>query len=965
MKVWVAAFPVLVLCQPPARAAAVDFAREIQPILSENCFQCHGPDSKERKADLRFDTREGAFRIKDGRAVIVAGRSAESELLRRLLSQDEDEQMPPPNSNRHLTPAQIALIKQWVDEGAVWAEHWAFTRPQRPALPGNLKEGSSQSRLGLSLAPPCHPIDAFIGQRLGQEGLAFSLEAPRATLIRRVTLDLTGLPPTPEEVDGFLNDSSPQSYRKLVDRLLKSPRYGERMVWEWLEAARYADTNGYQGDPTRSMHYWRDWCIKALNDNMPFDQFTLWQIAGDLLPQPSQEQLIATGFHRNHMLNGEGGRIPEESRVDYVQDRVETTGAVWLGLTLNCCRCHDHKFDPFTQRDYYQFAAYFNSIDESGATDAHPFARPVLDLGSPEYDAKLAEAKQREEAARAAADADRGSGWTTLDPVEFSSAHGATLARREDGAVVVSGVNPLKDTFTVTVTATLPTLTALRIEALPDDTLVNRGPGRADNGNYVLTEVRVDGAEFSSAEVDFSQNDTHRPPTLFDKDSETGWAVMPRFGERHEAVLTFSQPLEISPSRRLAIRLDCLSGHPQHVLGCFRLSATDAAQPKLSQPGAETKKRLDEARKARESVEKSAPKTMVMRDLPQPRPTYILERGSYDKQRERVEPATPAALPALPGNAPKNRLALAHWMVSPGNPLTGRVAVNREWAKFFGTGLVKTAEDFGVQGERPSHPELLDWLAVDFVESGWDLKQLHRLIVTSAAYRQASQVTAALAERDPGNRLLARGPRFRLPSWMLRDQALAVSGLLVEELGGAAVKPYQPPGVWEDATFGQIGYQQDRGQALYRRSLYTFWRRIVAPTMFFDVASRQTCAVKTGRTNTPLHALITLNETTFVEAARHLARQLLLDPNRGTDERRLSQAFRACTARTPSIEEMRLLVSALDRLRRNYFADPQAAEKLINVGESKPPPSLAPVELAAWTGVCSMLLNLDETLNKE
>lgn len=970
MNARIAVLAGLGLSAPCAGAEGIDFARDIQPILSENCFQCHGPDTRKRKADLRFDSRAGAFRVKDGRAVIVAGRSGESELLRRLRSLDPDEQMPPPESNRHLSTAQVELIRRWVDEGAVWAEHWAFKRPQRPPLPNSDPNvGSGHPRLEGSVASPCNPIDLFIRKRLADEGLSPSPEASGEKLIRRVTLDLTGLPPTPEEVDEFLADSSPQAYERLVDRLLHSPRYGERMVWEWLDGARYADTNGYQGDPTRSMHYWRDWCIKSLNDNMPFDQFTLWQIAGDLLPQPSVEQLIATGFHRNHMLNGEGGRIAEESRVEYVQDRVETTGAVWLGLTLNCCRCHDHKFDPLTQRDYYQLAAYFNSIDESGATDAHPFARPVLELPSPEHDAKLAEAKRREEAAHSAAESDGDGTWKTLDPIEFSSANGAVLTRRGDGVLVVGGANPLKDTFAVTVAAALQTITAIRIEALPDDSLINHGPGRADNGNYVLTEVRLDGSEFASAEIDFAQNETHQGPTLFDKNVETGWAVMPRFGERHQAVLVLKEPLtRQSSSGRLSIHLDCLSGHRQHVLGCFRLSATDAPRPTLAQPAPEAKKRRDEARRAREAVEKSAPKTMIMRELVQMRPTHILERGAYDKPGQSVEHGTPAALPPLPADAPRSRLALARWLISPENPLTARVTVNREWARFFGTGLVKTAEDFGIQGERPSHPELLDWLAVEFVESGWNLKRLHRLIVTSATYRQSSQAigpSAPTIERDPENRLLARGARFRLSSWMLRDQALSVSGMLEEQLGGAAVKPYQPAGVWEDATFGQIGYQQDQGEALYRRSLYTFWRRIIAPTMFFDVASRQTCTVKTGRTNTPLHALITLNETTFAEAARRLGERLLLDKGFTTDRQRLSQAFRLCTARTLSIDEESVLVSALNRLREKFAADLKSAEKLITVGESKPDASLSPVELAAWAGVSSLLLNLDETLTKE
>ena len=773
-------------------AEPVDFNRDVQPILSENCYHCHGPDAGGRKAELRLDKKEGAYRTKDGITPVKPGDSDGSDVIARIFSTEKDEVMPTPKSNRKLTDAQTQLLKRWVEEGAKWGEHWAFVAPKRAAVPGISEPGKAWVR---------NPIDAFVLERLQREGLAPSPEAAPAKLARRLYLDLTGIPPKPGEVDAFVNESngSHKTYESVVDRLLTSPRYGERMVWEWLDAARYADTNGYQGDPTRAMWYWRDWAIQAFNDNKPFDQFTVEQLAGDLLPEPTREQLIATGFHRNHMINGEGGRIAEESRVDYVQDRVETTGTVWMALTFTCCRCHDHKFDQLAQREYYQLSAFFNSIDETGGggNDGQGFANPVFSLGTPEDAARIDALKAAEAQAK-----------KEHDEVEAKTA-----------------------------------------------------------------EAR-------------------------------------------------SQP-EI-----------------------------DAA-----------KKKHDDATKARKNAEDAQPRTMVRREREKPRDTFILVKGAYDKDGDKVGYGTPAVLPALAADAPPNRLALARWLVSPEHPLTARVTVNRLWQQFFGRGLVKTVDDFGVQGEKPTHPELLDWLAVEFRESGWDVKHLVKLIVTSATYAQSSVVQPGMAERDPENKLLARGSRYRLPSWMLRDQALAVSGLLVEKIGGPPVKVYQPANIWEDATFGQIKFTQDHGAALYRRSLYIFWRRIVAPTLFFDTANRQNCTVKNGRTNTPLHALVTLNDITYVEAARAFAERML--KHGANDDARLDFAFRHCTARPPNAEEKQILAASLARLRERYTADPEAAKKLIATGESKPDPALPAPELAAFTALGSLLLNLDETLTRE
>ena len=829
--------------------AKVDFAREVLPILSDNCFQCHGPDAGTRKAKLRLDTRDGALRKED--PVIVPGKSNDSDLIRRVLSTAKSEMMPPPQSKKKLSAQQIDVLKRWVDQGAAWGTHWAFEKPQRPPLPA--VRNQAWVRNG---------IDAFVLAQLEKAGLAPSPEASKETLIRRVTLDLTGLPPTLAEVDAFLKDESVSAYEKVVDRLLASPRYGERMVWEWLDAARYADSNGYQGDGERTMWPWRDWAIKAFNDNMPFDQFTIWQLAGDMLPSPTSEQKMATAFLRNHMINGEGGRIAEENRVEYVMDMTETTATVWLGLTLTCCRCHDHKFDPLLQKEYYGLFAFFNQTPVSGG-GGDPQTRPVIEQMSPKDQAELAGVQQQlDEAAK------------ELDKLEES--------------------------------------------------LFPRDMGKPADESPMAKEL---------------------PKEVRD-------AIKQPAGKRGKN------------------QLGQLEKH----------FAKDAVY-------VDKVKALSKLVNVREDINRRIVRVMVMEDLPKPRDTFILDKGLYNKQKAKVPAGVPAILPPLPADAPTNRLTLAKWLVSADNPLTARVIVSRYWQQFFGVGLVKTVEDLGVQGERPPNSELLDWLAVEFAapasggrksagaeagrksagaEAGpepWDLKALCRLIVTSAAYRQSSRVTPALFERDPQNRLLARGPRGRMPSWMIRDQALAAGGLLVDKIGGPPVKPYQPAGIWEEATFGGKRYQQDKGESLYRRSVYTFWRRIVGPTLFFDSAARQTCTVKQTRTNTPLHALTTLNDITFIEAARALAERVLT--TEGNDDQHIAAAFRLVLARKPRADELDILRGGLKRLRGQYSADAAAAKKLLAVGESKRNEKLDVTDHAAFTGLCNLILNLDEALTKE
>ena len=674
------------------------------------------------------------------------------------------------------------------------------------------------------------------------------------------------------------------------------------------------------------------------------------------------------------------------------------------------------------RREYYQLSAYFNSVDESGAPDAGGgLARPVLALPNVAQEKRIAELKAEEEKTRKEQEQLETSArarqrewemailgpisgsvstkpqWHVLAPDEAVSEQGAVL-KATDGALVVSGKNPPKDTFILTIRCDLAAITAFKLEALPDASFANNGPGRADNGNFVLSEIKLEAngqsIPLAAINADFEQGEDHQAITSFDNKAETGWAVMPQFGKPH--TLLFEPRTALSANGVLSFRLECQSSHVSHVLGKFRLSATaenplllrtpenirailslssevrtDAQKKELTEFYLKNdglvmaaRQKREEAKKRRDQAEKEVPSTMVMREREKPRETFILVKGAYDKLAEKVSHGVPAVLPPLPADAPPNRLSLARWLVSADHPLTARVAVNRYWQMFFGVGLVKTAEDFGVQGEKPTHPELLDWLAREFIESGWNVKHIQRLIVTSATYRQSARVPAGMSERDPENRLLARGPRIRLPSWMLRDQALAIASLLIEQIGGPPVKTYQPEGVWEDATFGQIRFTQDHGEALYRRSLYVFWRRIIGPTIFFDVANRQNCAVKVGHTNTPLHALVTLNDVTYVEAARALG-QRMIQKGGTSDAERVAFGFRLCTARLPLQTEKSVLVSALARLRAQYGRDPAAATKLIATGESKPDPQIDRTELAAYTGLATLLLNMDETMSKE
>ncbi len=977
----------------------IDFSRDIQPILSENCYFCHGQDANQRQADLRLDVEEEA------RAVIEPGIAEDSDLYLRVCSDDPDEQMPPPDSNRSLSAGQKELLRRWLNAGGQWGQHWAYRPMQKKDIATN------------------RAIDFFVEQKLRQSKLKFSPEANNRTLIRRVSLDLTGLPPTLSQIETFLNDTSADAYAKMVDRFLASPAYGERMAWNWLDAARYADTNGYQGDNERTMWPWRDWVVKSFNENMPFDKFSTWQIAGDLLPQATQEQILATGFNRNHPINGEGGRIPEENRIDYVMDMAETTGTLWMGLTFNCCRCHDHKYDQLTQDDYYSLFAFFDQtpIEGGGGNAQTP---PVLAVPSKDQlkilnstEAKISTLEtelenraleiepQQLDWEKSELEGISPSYWKVLEPRSLV-ASSATLESLEDHSVLAQGPNENTDVYQFQAVPSINTLRAIRLEALNHPTMTNQGLARSDSSNFVLTDFAV----FVEQDGDFSRTplklgsataDYEQLPVAhaIDNDPKTGWAVWGQgkdMRQEHEAVFTLAQPIELAKGAKLKFVLKHESVHKKHNLGRFRISITDHDQAGLqtiNQALASALKTAPEARSQQQTeivtktfhqqdapsisiskaiasaqekikqLNQNVPKVMVMAERKTPRKSFQLNRGSYQQPLNEVTASAPQMLQPLPSNTKPNRLALANWLFDTSNPLTARVSINRLWAQFFGIGIVKTTEDFGVQGEAPSHPELLDWLAAEYRDSGWNTKHMLRLILNSRTYKQQSKTNSQLQELDPANRLLARASRFRMPAWMIRDHALAASGRLVRKVGGKPVNTYQPPGVWEEASFGKKRYQLDQGDALYRRSIYTFWRRIAAPTMFFDNADRMTCSVKSFRTNTPLHALSTLNDTTFIEAARLLATKTLTTHE--IDRQRLQLVFQNVLGRLPDTTESSILLTALNRTRNQYGGNLKAAQSLIDIGESPVDQSIDASELASWTSLCLAVINLDEALTRQ
>jgi hypothetical protein len=1156
------------------KAAKMDFNRDIRPILSDNCFACHGPDDKTRKAKLRLDTKEDAFKAaKSGDFAIVPGDLKKSALVDRVTTKNEDDVMPPPKTGKKLTAAQIDLLKRWIAEGAPWQTHWAYEAPKRPALPAVKDKKWAKNE-----------IDSFVLAKLEKEKLKPAPEADKTTLLRRASFDLTGLPPTPDEVDAFLADKSPAAYEKVVDRLLASPRYGEHAARYWLDAARYADSHGYHIDSERSMWKWREWVINAFNQNMPFDQFTTEQIAGDLLPEATVDQQIGSGYVRCNLSTGEGGAIVEEYQAKYTFDRIETTSTIWMGLTMTCARCHTHKYDPITHHEYYGLYALFNNLNESVMDNNAPNPAPTIKVPSPdqtrrqdELKSLLADGRKKLDAPMPELDAKQpawesqwrsklSEGWTSLKPESVASTNGTEFAINDDNSVLARGTNPPKDIYEVKLKLAPGNLAAVRLEALPHESLPLKASGRADDGNFRLSEFEAEivypGTNSKPAKIKFTQAlaDSARAGNeaalAIDAKPETGWqADTNGLTDAHAVLFLPAEPLAIKAEATIKALLKFEASTSKRAIGHFRLSAAqnDELVQLLAPPKAEPWQVLgpfktesthagftnvfppetavdlkktyagvrDEIKwnakpdftdgkanllvqdlhglhgafylhrtmtlpaprkvefsaraddlfklwvngklmaersvkeKAGEGpvkvaanlkkgenkvllkivttqgaayftfkdniddehalpadvaamfaatknftapqrakiksvyrrlhspefkvmfenvekwteenagIEKSIPSTMIAKEMEKPRDTFLLVRGEYDKKGDKVGPGVPAILPPWPAGQPTNRLGFARWLLQPDHPLTSRVTVNRFWQQYFGTGLVKTTEDFGVQGENPSHPELLDWLAVEF-RSNWDMKKLHRLMVTSATYRQSSKVTPQMLARDPENRLLARGPRFRVDAESVRDTALFVSGLLVDRAGGKSVKPYQPGGLWEAVSFNNSQkYVPDTGDSQYRRSMYTYWKRQSPPPnmMIFDAPTREYCVVRRPRTNTPLQALALMNDPQIVEASRAFAQRMMTEGGKD-EESRLAYGFSLATSRKIAKDESKVLLGVFKQQLADYQKDKDAAEKLLGLGSFKARPELDHAELAAWTMVANTILNLDETITK-
>ncbi len=1036
MATFAATLTVSVAAQNPSppSAATIDFTRDIQPILQASCYECHG--AQKTKAHLRLDSAAGIMKGGETGAIITPGKSEQSLIVRRILGLDGDDRMP--KDGDPLTPAQIALIRSWIDQGAQWPagepapavqqsapdepKHWAYRRPSRPPFP-ELRNGSWART----------PIDRFVLGRLEKEGLSPSAEAPLEILVRRVSLDLIGLPPSPAEVDAVVDEAKRSgkdaAYAALVERLLASPHYGERWARPWLDLARYADSQGFEKDSPRVMWKYRDWVIGALNQDMPFDQFTIEQIAGDMLPNATIEQKIASGFHRNAMTNEEGGVDPEEARYEMLVDRVNTTATVWLGSTLGCAQCHNHKYDPFTQKDYYRMMAFFQNSDYESKSfgDGTRYFEATIDVPTPEQEAKRKTIQEEIDKLQAKLKADTpelaraqarweqemrlepSAAWHVLTPKRAAADGGVVLTPQADGSVLASGPNPGEAIYTIDASTLLPTVTAVRMEALSDGSLPKSGPGRDPYGNFQINgiEIEADGkpATIKSIRADDAVGGTNFD-AFFPKSlprgavAPRGWRIDASREEKRVArqiVFALEQPLA-SPGA-LTIRIKHQGAAVGQSLGRFRLSVTSSASPQrivelparlrptleLSATERTEQQRKDLAnfyrtvavslkpthdRLAELDKDLKAlgiPTALVMREHSgYERPSaFIRRRGNFMDKSEQVYAAVPPTLQPLRDDQMPNRLGLARWIVDEENPLTARVAVNRAWEQFFGRGIVETSEDFGTQGTPPSHPELLDWLATEFMHQGWSQKAIHRLIVSSATYRQSSEVTPALVDRDPYNRLLARGPRFRMEAEMVRDSVLAASGLLSPKVGGPSVFPPQPDGIW-DIPYSSDKWTTSAGEDRYRRGLYVFIRRSATYPSFmtFDATSREHTTVRRVRTNTPLQALTSLNDEAYFEAARALAARVLKEApvRESVDSARATYAFRLVVTRTPKPAELDRILASYQRQLERFKNDRADALKTIKGSEV---PDIDAAEQAAWTLVANALLNLDEALTKE
>ena len=1028
---------------PATGTPPLDYSRHIRPILSNYCFKCHGPDEGARKGNLRLDLRDAALMpAASGDKAIVPGQPAASELIARITSQDPAQVMPPPAANKKPTPQELELLTQWIQQGADYKLHWSYIKPQRPAFP------EIQNR-----AWPRTAIDHFILHRLEKAGSKPAPEADRLTLIRRLTLDLTGLPPTLQDVDQFVNDSSPDAYEKVVDRLLSSPHFGERMAQEWLDLSRYGDTNGYENDSDRSMWKYREWVINAFNSNMPFDEFTIAQIAGDLLPNATPEQRTATGFSRNVTYNEEGGADPDEYLVKYAVDRTSTLATVYLGMTMACAECHDHKYDPLSQKDFYSLFAFFNSVDGERGAQGHDIALPPL-LAFPtaeqtatlerskvqlaELDARLVQELVKvnlDEPAASASTEFRDHVWVD-DTLPTGAAPQGNEAEKswqwaESPAVQVHSrklahtrtAKGLSQHYFTAAAAGLKIGEGDKLFAYlfidpatpPKTVMLQFNDGSWEHRAYWGEDLVTWGANGTASRLPMGPVPTVGGWVRLEVDAKAiglppgtivnGMAFTQVDGKISwdKAGLATRTPQEPLPDESLAAweKFELSTPNPPTklaapILDLLRIAAdkrTDAQKLELrnhfaryvyskSRPIFDPINTQMVDLKALETKTNAAiTTTMVMTEMAKPRGAFVLMRGNYQTPGDAVTANVPAVLPPMPADKPANRLGLGYWLVDKENPLTARVTVNRYWKQFFGTGLVKTLEDFGSQGEFPTHPELLDWLALEFMSpssgptspgetpvsgnpASWNMKELIRLIVTSATYRQSSNPQGQIIESDPFNRLLAHSARFRLPAEMIRDNALAISGLLNRELGGKSVYPYQPADYYSDK--GRWKWQQSTGNDLYRRGLYTFWRRTTFYPSFqvFDAPTRESCSVDRPRTNTPLQALVTLNDPVYVEAARVFGQRVMLEGG-ATVPNKLAYAFRLCVSRPPRDQEIQVLEKIYSAQLTKYQADNVAATALVSNGSAARPSQLAVPELAAWTAVSNVLLNLDETISRE
>lgn len=978
------------LLSAEAAAAEVSFSREIRPILSNNCFSCHGPDEKTRDADLRLDTRAGATADLGGYSAIVPGKPDASELLTRILSHDKDEVMPPPKVKKpRLTEKQIAALRQWIAEGARYESHWAFLPLGEEAPPGVKHAAWIKNE-----------IDHFILARLEQEGIDPSPEADRATLLRRASLDLTGLPPTPEETLAFLEDSTPDAYGRLVDRLLASPHHGERWGRHWLDQARYADSNGYTVDTEREMWPFRDWVIRALNEDMPFDRFSVEQLAGDLLPGATKSQLIASAFHRNTLINQEGGADPEQFRVEATVDRVNTTGAVWLGLTVGCAQCHTHKFDPIPHREYFRLFAFFNAASDKNNKGATVRVLPgeILPAAQPAVTPEAWENGELERLSKrppSVASAPSAFAWKPVELLEFGTSSGAGFEKLPDNSLLSDGRGAPHETYRVKFRAGTQHIAALRLRTLTHESLPKGGPGRAPNGNFVLTKVELlrngEAVALASAQADHEQAD-YPVSGVLDDDPRSGWAINAGAGSKaqlnadHEAVFTLASALDTTDGP-LEVRL-FHERNGTYLIGRFALEVAEvvpsapsddalltALKTSADQRTPEQRERISTAyaKGVEEQRIKAEAELMVMRDLEKPRPTFLLQRGDFTRPDTAAGELAPGVLSAV--NAAfqhsqtefRTRLDLARWLVSPENPLTPRVTVNRVWMRYFGRGLVETEDDFGTQGTPPTHPELLDWLGRRFMQDGWSLKKLHRLIVTSATYRQSSNARPDLVEKDPRNLLLARQERLRLEAEIVRDAALCASGLLDRTLGGPPVRPPQPEGVYA-FTQSANKWDADTGPERFRRALYTRFYRSAPYPLFstFDAPDFQLTCTRRPRSNTPLQALTLANDIAFLEMARGFAAQLAREDSDAAageciTKRRIRRAFLLGLCRHPSEAELATLSDFAIRQAARFAENPMEAAALA----PQPFAGLSAADSAALVNVARALFNTDNFIARE